>query len=291
MAAPKRRLGRGLASLINEEANVAAITAIEGMRNVAIEAVKPSPYNPRATYAEEELDELADSIREKGVVQPIIVRPSGGDGGGYEIVAGERRWRAAQRAGLHQLPVIVRTLTDQEALELAIIENVQRADLNPMEEARGYKQLIDRFDHTQEDLSGIVGKSRSHLANMLRLLRLPEPVQALVEDGSLSPGHARPLIGRDDAEALARKIVQRGLNVRDVEAMVQRASSAAARPKKVQVGNADTRAAEAELAEALGLSVAICPGRGERGEIRIAYRTLEQFEEVRTRLLTRRQKQ
>lgn len=286
MAAPKRRLGRGLASLINEEANVAAVTGIEGMRTVAIEALNASPLNPRTTFTEAELDELADSIRMRGLVQPIVVRPASGGGSGYEIIAGERRWRAAQKAALHEVPVIVRNLSDKEALELAIIENVQRSDLNAMEEANGYQQLIDAYDYTQEDLAGVVGKSRSHLANTLRLLKLPAGVQTLIREGVLSAGHARALVGRDDAEQLAREIVKRAMSVRDVEAMIQKRGKGAAKRKPAASGkDADLRAAERELADALGLGVQIVSGRGEKGELRISYATLEQYEEVRKRLL------
>ena len=288
--AAKRRLGRGLASLINEEASVAAVTSIEGLRTVAIEAVHPSPLNPRAAFSPEDLQELSDSIRMRGVVQPIIVRPAEeGEGtGSFEIIAGERRWRAAQAAGLHEIPVIVRELTDQQALELAIIENVQRTDLNAIEEAAGYQKLIKTYKYTQEDLAGIVGKSRSHLTNTLRLLRLPEPVQALIRSGELSAGHARALVGLAFAEQVARDIVRRGLSVRAVEAMVQRKSDGAehGRPKK-RVKDANTRAAERELSDALGLAVEIRSGKGEKGELRIAYSSLEQFEELRTRLLKR----
>ncbi|MDH3580997.1 MAG: ParB/RepB/Spo0J family partition protein [Hyphomicrobiales bacterium] len=289
MAAQKRRLGRGLASLIDETADVGAATGQQGLQTVPIESVRPNPHNPRSEFDETELSELADSIREKGLVQPLLVRPT--EGAGYELVAGERRWRAAQMAALHKVPVIVRTLSDQESLELAIIENVQRADLNAMEEARGYKQLMDRFKHTQEGLSSAVGKSRSHVANTLRLMKLPESVQTLVEQGALSAGHARALVGRSDAEALARKIVARGLNVRDVEALVQQTGS----KQKRRAGrssrqDADTRAAASELADALGLTVKIKPGPGETGEVRIGYQTLEQLEGIRTRILSRANK-
>lgn len=289
MAEPKRRLGRGLESLINEKADVATATGQHGLQSVSIESVHRSPLNPRTTFRESELDELAASIREKGMVQPIVVRPARDSG--YEIVAGERRWRAAQRASLHRIPVIVRMLSDQEALELAIIENVQRADLNALEEARGYDQLMQRFDHTQEDLSVIVGKSRSHVANTLRLLKLPDAVQGLVENGDLSAGHARALVGRDDAEQLAKKIVSQGLNVRAIEAMVQKQDAGGKpRRKSASGGDADSRAAQTEIADALGLAVEIKPGKGEKGEIRIRYRTLDQFEDVRARLLAKQKK-
>ncbi len=286
MAAPKRRLGRGLTSLINEAADVAAATGLEGLRTVAIEAVKPSSLNPRTSFSESELKELSDSIRARGVVQPIVVRPVNGEAGGFEIIAGERRWRAAQAAALHEIPVIVRDMTDQQALEVAIIENVQRTDLNAIEEATGYRKLIDAYKYKQDELAGIVGKSRSHLTNTLRLLRLPASVQELVRGGALSAGHARALIGVDEAEALARDIVKRELSVRDVEALIQRRSKVKSTPgTKTGHKNADTRAAERELSDALGLGVSMISGKGEKGELRIAFSTLDQFEDLRRRLL------
>lgn len=287
MAVTKRRLGRGLANLINESADIGAATGQQGLQSISIDAVRPSALNPRSEFNEKELEELAESIREKGIVQPIVVRP--GKESGYEIVAGERRWRAAQRAALHKIPVIVRTLSDREALELAIIENVQRSDLNAIEEARGYSDLMTRYKHTQEDLASTVGKSRSHLANMLRLLKLPQAVQSLVENGELSAGHARALVGRADAEKLAKDIIRRSLNVRDVEALVQSRDKSGKGPaKKAAVADADTRAAEKEFTEALGLRVAIRPGKGESGELRISYSSFEQFDDIRRRLFGRR---
>ena len=283
-SAHKARLGRGLASLIGDRFDEAALAADEDRRTVQLAALKPSRFNPRRNFSEAQLEELAASIRERGLVQPIVVRPSGGDT--YEIVAGERRWRAAQLANLHDVPVIVRTLNDQEALEIAIIENVQREDLNAIEEGEGYKLLIEGHDYTQEDLARIVGKSRSHLANTLRLLKLPDSVQDLVRAGTLSAGHVRPLVGRADAAALAERIASRGLNVRQVEALTQ--DRGPAKTKRQRGKDSDTRAAEAELAEALGLGVEIRKGKGEKGELRIRYATLEQLEEVRHRLLRRR---
>lgn len=286
-AAPqKNRLGRGLASLIGDlEDDQSEVANIDGQQLVALDAIEASSFNPRRDFDDADLDDLAASIREKGIVQPIIVRPAK-KAGRFEIVAGERRWRAAQRAAQHKIPIIVRTLSDQESLELAIIENVQRSDLNAIEEARGYKQLMDRYNHTQEDLSTIVGKSRSHLANMLRLLKLPKSVQALVEGGELSAGHARALVGHKDAEAVAKDIVRRGLSVRDVEALIQEnGTSGKKKAAEPRHKDADTLAAERELAEALGLTVALKSGKGEAGEVRIRYRSLEQFEEVRVRLL------
>ena len=286
MAAAKRRLGRGLTSLINEAADVAAATGLEGLRTVAIEAVQPSSLNPRTTFEQAELKELSESIRARGVVQPIVVRPVNSEAGGFEIIAGERRWRAAQAASLHEIPVIVRDLSDQQALEVAIIENVQRTDLNAIEEAAGYRQLINLYNYKQDELAGIVGKSRSHLTNILRLLKLPDSVQELVRDGALSAGHARALIGVDDAEQLARDIVKRDLSVRDVEALIQRRGKTKnSGQSKAIHKDADTRAAERELSDALGLSVNMIAGKGEKGELRIAYSSLEQFEEIRRRLL------
>ena len=297
MPANRNRLGRGLASLIGENPQAGGINAAAKplpnhgeQRIVPVDRINPSPFNPRKHFNTEELDELAASIREKGLVQPILVRPIGAGGHQYEIVAGERRWRAAQRASLHVVPVIVRSLTDQEALELAIIENVQRTDLNIIEEAGGYRELIDRFGYTQEELGQIIGKSRSHLANTMRLMKLPESVQDMVRGGTLSAGHARALVGREDAERVARDIVEKGLNVREVEALVsdKKAGVQSSAPRAATPGlqkDADTRAAERDIADALGLAVEIAPGKGEAGEIIIRYRSLEQFETVRKKLM------
>jgi ParB family chromosome partitioning protein len=292
----KNRLGRGLASLIGENApqnGAPRVIAANGeWRIVPIDRVRPSPLNPRKNFDETELEELASSIRERGLVQPLLVRPADVAGTYYEIVAGERRWRAAQKASQHTIPVIVKSLTNQEALELAIIENVQRSDLNAIEEAGGYKELVERFGYTQEELAQIIGKSRSHLANTMRLLKLPESVQALVRDGSLSAGHARALIGREDAEEVAKEIVKKGLNVRDVEALVMgRKTGDAAQAKtkaEPQQKNADTRAVEREMSDALGLAVVINPSSGEAGEVIVRYRTLEQFETIHKALLARK---
>ena len=281
-SAQNKRLGRGLVDLLDDAADIETARGIEGYRMVPLAALKANPNNPRRQFAEDELAELAASIAEKGVVQPLVVRP--GEGGSFEIVAGERRWRAAQRAQLHQVPAVVRRLSDQEALELAIIENVQRSDLNAIEEALGYQQLIEAFGHTQEELAQIIGKSRSHLANMLRLLKLPDGVQELIRNGGLSAGHARALIGRDDALKLAKQIIAKAMSVRAVEALVKKSGQAKS-PRKAAVKDADTRAAEAELSDALGLGVSIQVGRGEAGELRIAYRTLDQLNDVRRRLL------
>ena len=282
----KSRLGRGLASLIGDAPVTQPRIPAEGeQRMVPIEQIRAGKLNPRKTFKEDELAELADSIREKGLVQPILVRPEPGSSNGYEIVAGERRWRASQRAGLHTVPVIVRDLADQEVLELAIIENVQRADLNPIEEAAGYQELIERYAYTQERLAEVIGKSRSHLANTLRLLKLPTSVQSMVENGKLTAGHARALVGREDAEAMAERIIESQLNVRDVEALVQAGTEAVQTTRRVRDKDADTKAFEKELADMLGLKVEIRRGSGESGVLQIKYGNFDQLEYIRLRLM------
>lgn len=286
-ALPKSRLGRGLASLIGEPVQNGTRLPPEGeQRMVPIGQVKSSALNPRKDFREEELAELAESIRTKGLVQPIIVRPDPASAGDFEIVAGERRWRAAQRAGIHTVPVIVRELTDKEVLELAIIENVQRQDLNAIEEAAGYRELVERFAYSQEQLSEIIGKSRSHVANTLRLLKLPVGVQALVQQGSLSAGHARALIGREDAETLAHRIVENGLNVREVEAIVQgrEEPTPSGASRKPRDKDADTKAFEKELADLLGLKVEIKRGSGESGHLIIKFGNFDQLDYIRQRI-------
>jgi ParB family chromosome partitioning protein len=297
------RLGRGLASLIGEPQPQAEgpLPAHGEQRLVPIAELKPSGLNPRREFADAELAELADSIRAKGLVQPIVVRPDRRRGG-FEIVAGERRWRAAQRAAVHTVPVIVRDIGDVEALEFALIENVQRADLNPMEEAAGYNELIERHAYTQEKLSEVVGKSRSHVGNTLRLLRLPAGVQALVRQGELSAGAARAIIGHKEVDSLAQQIVARGLNVREVEALVndmQQQSAPAGRNGGVARGgdsshsrppphkDADTLAFEKDLSDALGLKVEIRRGPGETGYLTIEYGNYEQLDHIRNRLVGR----
>ena len=245
-----------------------------------IDRIRPNPNQPRRDFDEKELQDLAASIREKGVIQPLILRPHPAEPGGFEIVAGERRWRAAQAAGVHDLPAVVRDLDDTEVLELAIIENVQRADLNPIEEAQGYRQLMDRFGHTQERLAEALGKSRSHIANLLRLLTLPEPVLELLRTGTLSAGHARALVTAGDPEALARQVVARDLSVRQTE---QLARAAAARPEpkpaRQPAKDADTRALEEDLTASLRLKVSIDHRPGQQaGELRIRYSTLEELD-------------
>jgi ParB family chromosome partitioning protein len=280
----KGRLGRGLASLIGEPEPGKPMLPPEGeQRMVPIADVKAGRLNPRKDFRDEELAELADSIRTKGLVQPIIARPIPG---GYEIVAGERRWRAAQKAGLHMVPVIARDLSDKEVLELAIIENVQRADLNAIEEAAGYRELIERFGYSQEQLSDIIGKSRSHVANTLRLLKLPEGVQTMVQEGQLTAGHARALINRADAEALADRIVSEDLNVREVEALVQDGGTVPTpSTRRVHEKDSDTRAFEKELSDLLGLKVEIKRGSGDSGNLIIKYANYEQLDYIRVRLV------
>ena len=284
---PKGRLGRGLASLIGEPVPGQAALPPEGeQRLVPVAELRPGRLNPRKDFRDDELAELAESIRSKGLVQPIIVRPAAG---GYEIVAGERRWRAAQKAGLHKVPVIARDLSDKEVLELAIIENVQRADLNAIEEATGYRDLVERFDYSQEQLSEIIGKSRSHVANTLRLLKLPESVQAMVQQGQLTAGHARALVGRGDAEALARRILDEGLNVREIEDLVQDGGAAETETsgggRSAREKDADTRSFEKELSAVLGLKVEIKRGSGESGNLVIKFGNFDQLDYIRMRLV------
>jgi ParB family chromosome partitioning protein len=285
-AMQKGRLGRGLASLIGEPTTAVSSLPPQGeQRLVPIDQLSGGRLNPRKDFREDELSELADSIRSKGLVQPILARPVPG---GYEIVAGERRWRAAQKAGLHTVPVIVRELSDKEVLELAIIENVQRADLNAIEEANGYRDLIERFGYGQEQVAEIIGKSRSHVANTLRLLKLPDGVKALVESGKLTAGHARALISREDAEGLARRILAEDMNVREVEAMVQAGPigvEGSTGIRRAKDKDADTRAFEKELSDALGLKVEVKRGSGESGNLVIKYGNFDQLDYIRLRLV------
>lgn len=274
----RSRLGRGLAALIGDmggdDARPAPVQKGAGVRKVPIEFVRPSPRNPRRTFLEEGLEDLTASVKEKGIIQPIVVRPLGANA--FEIVAGERRWRAAQRAALHEVPVVVVELSDREALEVAIIENVQRSDLNPLEEAQGYEALMAEFSYTQQDLSKVIGKSRSHIANTLRLMKLPEQVKTYVADGRLTAGHARALLAHDDPARIAREVVEKGLNVRDVEALAK-VKTAVASPARPAAQDADTRAVERRLAEALGLKVQL-QTKGEGGELRIRFTDLDQLD-------------
>jgi ParB family chromosome partitioning protein len=276
------RLGRGLAALIGDMATVegARVTESGGVKKLPVEFIIANRANPRRSFDPAQLEELTNSIREKGVMQPLLVRPSE-DPNIFELIAGERRWRAAQKAGLHDVPVIVRDVGDKEALELAIIENVQRADLNPLEEAMGYGQLIEQFEYTQQDLAQVIGKSRSHVANTLRLLRLPEDVRGMVASGTLTAGHARTLITADDPATLARQIVAGGLSVREAEALSQQREVAGKKkPSEPQADrDADTVALERRLSDALGLSVSLA--HSERGgKLEIRYKTLEQLDGI-----------
>ena len=285
----RKRLGRGLAALIGEIDRPAAPEkqGLNADGKVPIEFLTPNPKNPRRHFGDAELTDLAQSIREHGVVQPVVARPSPTQAGRYEIIAGERRWRAAQRAGLTEIPIIVRDVNDRTALELAIIENVQRTDLNPVEEALGYQQLIDDHGYTQADLGQVIGKSRSHVANTLRLLKLPDVIRDMLVDGALSAGHARTLVTAEDPAGLAKRIVEEGLSVRQTEALAQMpagSSSNGARPAaKPADKDTDTLALEKLMTDTIGMIVTI-EHKGKGGAIRVNYRSLEQLDELCRRL-------
>jgi ParB family chromosome partitioning protein len=278
----RKGLGRGLSALLADVATIEEerpAPAAPAGRTVPIDRIRPNPNQPRRDFDEKELQELADSIREKGVIQPLILRPHPADPGGFEIVAGERRWRAAQAAGVHDLPAVVRDLDDTEVLELAIIENIQRTDLNPIEEAQGYRQLMDRFGHTQERLAEALGRSRSHIANLLRLLTLPDPVLEHLRAGRLSAGHARALVTATNPEALARQVVDRDLSVRQTEQLARVAAARPAPRPARPAKDADTRALEEDLTANLRLKVTIDHRPGQQaGELRIRYSTLEELD-------------
>jgi len=305
----KRNLGRGLAALLGDDEEAEAAVAPQGeapqrdasaaesaqsRQHVAIDRLGPNPYQPRRAFDEESIAALADSIATNGILQPLLVRPvEEGAAGHYEIIAGERRWRAAQRAQLHEVPVVVRGLSDTAALEIAIVENVQRRDLTPLEEAQGYQRLMDEFQHTQEDLARAVGKSRSHIANMLRLLQLPERVKVLVQTGDISAGHARALLNAEDTEGLAREVAERGLSVRETEKLAQQVKAESAdsgegggasrRANAAQAKDPDTRALEDDVATQLGLKVKIAP-KGKGGTVTLHYTDLDQLDDVVHRL-------
>jgi len=290
----KHGLGRGLSALMDDypDSPSGEGAAVAEAQTAPIDLIAPNPFQPRRHFDDAAIAELADSIRANGLLQPILVRPAaGGAEARYEIVAGERRWRAAQKAGLHDVPIVVRELEDAAALELAILENVQRRDLSPVEEALGYRRLIDDFGHTQEAVATAVGKSRSHIANLLRLLGLPEAVRKLLDEGALSMGHARALIGAEDPAGLAARVVRDGLTVRQTEKL-----AGEARPVAGKAGggasakggkDAETRALEKDLGQILGLEVAL-DHKGERGTLTIRYRTLEQLDDVCRRLMGER---
>ncbi|WP_292084836.1 MULTISPECIES: ParB/RepB/Spo0J family partition protein [unclassified Brevundimonas] len=292
MSERQRGLGRGLSALLGE--NVAESAPVDGgaqptgVRAVPIESLKPNPDQPRKHFSAENLEELTASIRDKGVLQPILVRPQPGEDGMWQIIAGERRWRAAQAARLKAVPIIERAMDDVEVMEVAIIENVQRADLNPVEEALAYGSLMSRFGRTQDALAGVVGKSRSHVANTIRLLQLPDSVLDHVMANRLSAGHARALITAPNPEALAEQVLSKGLNVRQTEALARRAAEgpkpSKAKPVLSGEGAADVAALEQDLADALGLKV-LLSDKGGKGEITIKYGTLEQLDDLCRRLM------
>lgn len=280
----RSRLGRGLAALIGDVGGNEAESVGQKPAKAPIEFLRPNPRNPRQVFKEPELHELADSIRERGIVQPILVRSLQGLNNVYEIIAGERRWRAAQLAGLHEVPIVVIEADDRQSLEFAIIENVQRADLNGLEEAKGYERLTEEFGYSQLDLAKVIGKSRSHVANTLRLLKLPDEAKEFVIDGRISAGHARALLSVPEPEKLAQRIVDEGLTVRDVERLAQEdAPEEKRKPRPVKEKDADTRALEKLLTDLLGLSVKISH-RNDVGDVKIHYKSMEQLDLLCKRL-------
>ncbi|MGH6852359.1 MAG: ParB/RepB/Spo0J family partition protein [Methylocella sp.] len=285
------RLGRGLAALLGGAGETAqGARAARAAQKIPIEFLRPNPRNPRRNFGGDSLDELAASIKEKGIIQPILARPAPGLPGSFEIIAGERRWLAAQRAGLHEVPIVSVNADDRQALELAIIENVQRADLDPLEEAAGYERLGDEFLYTQADLAKVIGKSRSHVSNSLRLLKLPEHAKSLLRDGKISAGHARVLLASAEPDALAEKIVSRNLSVRDAEKLLEGAAESSRgkgqgpRQRGAAEKDADTRAMEKKLMEQLGMSVTVTHKEGEAGQVVVRYKTFDQLEFLCRRL-------
>ena len=276
----KKGLGRGLSSLMGEIEEDQNKNLHISETKIPISKLRPSPIQPRRIFEKASINELADSIKSKGLIQPILVRPSQSNPGDFEIIAGERRWRAAQVAQLHEIPAVIRNLDDVESLEIAIIENVQRADLSPIEEAAGYKKLIENYGHTQEVLSEIVGKSRSHVANIIRLLSLPNAIQDMISQGSISPGHARAIMNSAFPEQFAEKIINENLSVRQTEALVKSKNPLV---KKVKLKDPDTLDLEKKLSEKLGLDVSISHQK-RGGSIKVKYRSLEQLEMVTGKL-------
>ncbi len=275
-----RQLGRGLSALFGEETeDYAELDAMRQSKMVPIGYLRPGRFQPRRDFDDAQMDALVESVKEHGILQPLLVRRDPDDPNSYEIVAGERRWRAAQLARLHEIPVVVKELTDAGALEIALIENIQRQDLNPLEEGEGYRRLIEEFEHTQDALSRAVGKSRSHIANTLRLLNLPLSVKKMLVGGELTAGHARALLNLDDPDRLARRIVKQGLNVRQTERLVQQAKAASRATTAKSHKDPDTVALEKDLSDLLGLRVAV-NFRGDGGELVIHYKTLEQLDDV-----------
>ncbi len=292
----KRGLGRGLSALFDDDDDDEIVAAVMGEQvsgtasikrsNLGVEQLEPGSFQPRLQFDDSSIDQLAESVAVHGVLQPILVRPKKNEDGKYEIIAGERRWRAAQKAQLHEVPVIIHEMEDQAAMEIGLIENLQREDLNPLDEALGYKRLMEEFDHTQEKLSTVMSKSRSHIANMVRLLNLPDTVQAMVREGSLSAGHARALVTLDDALSVAKKVVSQGLNVRQTEALVLKISEGTkAKNKKSSLSkDPDTVALEEEISNALGMKVSINVKRGGKGSLKIDYKSLDQLDDLLHRL-------
>ena len=279
---PKKGLGRGLSSLMGDtNINSTDNVAKSSEATISIAALKPSPSQPRRLFDKNSINELAESIKSKGLVQPILVRPSKTDENSYEIIAGERRWRAAQIAQLHEIPAVIKNLDDVEALEIAIIENIQRSDLSPIEEAAGYKRLIDNHGHTQEVLSEIVGKSRSHIANILRLLTLPQSIQDMISEGKISSGHARAIMNSAFPEQLAEKIINENLSVREAESLAKSKKSTV---QKIKLKDPDTIDLEEKISEKLGLNVLINHRGKKGGYIKIEYKSLDQLELVTQKL-------
>lgn len=286
----KRRssLGRGLSALFAEDVagDGPAPIAARPPRSVPIELIHAGKYQPRRLFDDAKLADLAESIRQRGILQPLLVRPHPTQQNAFELIAGERRWRAAQKVPLHEVPIVLRELSDRDALEIALVENLQREDLNPLEEAEAYLRLMEEFSHSQEELSRAVGKSRSHVANTLRLLGSSDKIRRLLAEGKLTAGHARALVGADRADDLADEIVERGLNVRQTEAMVdkpKRQRSGAGSRNEAARKDADTIALERDLTDSLGLVVEL-RGKGSSGEVVIQYRTLDQLDQLLTRL-------
>jgi ParB family chromosome partitioning protein len=280
----RRGLGRGLGQLFGEEAqDYAELDKLRSAKSVPIDQIYPGRFQPRKHFDEEAMAALVESIKAQGILQPILVRRHPESSNAYEIIAGERRWRAAQLAQLHEVPILIKDLPDRDALEVALVENVQRQDLNAIEEAEGYRRLVEEFGHTQEDLAKVVGKSRSHVANMMRLLALPEPVRKLVETGQLSAGHARALIGREDAEQLAGKAVAKGLTVRQIERLVTTEKGGGSNRQKSPAADPNTAALERDLETLLGLKVRVAFD-GEKGSLTIYYGTLDQLDGLLSRI-------
>jgi ParB family chromosome partitioning protein len=284
----RRRLGRGLSALLgDDEEDYQELDRTKSPRELPVEQLHPGRFQPRSNFDDDEMNALVESVRFKGILQPILVRRDPVQSDTYEIIAGERRWRAAQRAQLHNVPVVLRDLTDQEVLEIALIENIQRSDLSAIEEGEAYQRLIDEFTHTQDALAKVVGKSRSHVANTLRLLTLPAEVQEMVDQGQLTAGHARALVGREDALTLAREIASAGMSVRDIESRVAIKTSKSAKPSTTPVKSADTIALERDVSDAIGMKVAIKLKGDEqsgRGTLSIEFKNFDQLDDVLRRL-------